>query len=155
MVLAMSKFPSSECKLEDEYEPPFQSLGACLGFWNNYNPARQKFRNLAEPEGSPRPPTEDFGAVFYNKPPSPRDLWSTISIIVGKTLKHYRDFEVQGWNLRNQAPREWTHRVPAVDDIAAMQGIHPKKVQRYLRRINEDLVRQLKARCVLSQNFDF
>ncbi len=149
----MEKFCDAECTLEESYEAPFSSLGACLAFWNNYNPARQKFQNLAEPESSPRPPTEDFAAVFGDGPPSPRDLWSSIAIIIGDTLKQYRSDEVRGWELRNKAAREATTRVPAVEDIAALQQVHPKKVYRYLKRINDDIVEELKRRRILTQSY--
>jgi hypothetical protein len=146
----MEKFPSTECKLEDEYQPPFLTLSACLAFWNNHNPARQRFPNLLEPEGSPRPPTTDFAAYFGEGPPSPRYLHAAITYIVHRTLKNYQAHEVQGWTLRNVSPREFTHRIPAVVEIAKWQRISRSRVYKYLDRIDDELIRKLRHRKILS-----
>lgn len=143
----VQKLPSTDCKLEDVYDPPFDSLGACLGFWNNFNPARQKYRNLAEPESSPRPPTDDFAALMGKGPPSPRDLWSEICLSVRFALQNKSGEHIAWWELRNKGEDRTRHM--SQQEIAALYRTSGSTVSRAIRRINDDLIRDLKRKQIL------
>ena len=128
-------------KLERVYSARFQSLGQALAYWNNSRPARQKFPNLLEPEAHGTARVPDFSGE------SPTDIWNSVQAAIQWVLAHRSGRDQRIWRLRNVGDREAEQL--AVETIAAQMSITDRRVRQVLRRINDDLIRELRRRWLL------
>lgn len=113
--------------MEELYK--FKNIFQALAWFNNNNPARQKFPNLIEKETiTTREDTSVEWAFLCRK------IWDTCKMY---PLDHQRAFK-----MRYLGSREGQmHR----DHIAEKLGVRPKTVGRWIRNIREDLERVLVA----------
>lgn len=116
----------------DEF--PFHSLGHCLSYLNESNPARAKSVNLLEPDRVSRPVFPDFSGR------SPRDLWAGVTYSVRNALKGKHEEKIKAWSLRNLGER---NKQLSAEEIASRIGYSLSWVYSALREINDDLEREL------------
>lgn len=117
----------------------FTSLGQALAFYNYKNPARQRYYDPLEPD-------RIFGSASHSPDYDPEGIFASVTLAIRATLLHY-DHEARNiWNLRNKGDKsehldQWS--------IARRLCISQAKVSRILKRINEDLTRELIRRELL------
>lgn len=119
---------------------PFRSYAQAVAFINYNNPARQKFVNLLEIERGTKPSHEDFSGL------TPRDLWASVVAGVKKVLKDYDYHHRLVWCLRNRGD---TQKQLAAEEIAEVLNMQTRTIYRMLRRIREDIERELVRRHLL------
>lgn len=138
----MSKLDPQTRNIEDSAKRfPFKSFGQALAFFNGCNPARYRSINLLEPDRFKRYQAPDFTGE------NSKDVWSSVAHAIAWTIEGVTADERQGWTLRNLGPRE---KQMAVEEIAELQQLHPRKVYRYLKRMNNDLEAELIRRELLA-----
>ncbi len=120
---------------------PFKSFGQALAFFNCCNPARYRSINLLEPDRFKRYQAPDFDGE------NSKDVWASVAHAIAWTIDGVHPYERFGWTLRNLGPRE---KQMAVEEIAEIQQLHPRKVYRYLKRMNNDLEAELIRRELLA-----
>ncbi len=116
---------------------PFRSVGHCLSFYNNANPARLKSINLLEAEGRSSPNRDDFSGE------SPVDLYASVTLGIGRVLKCHCSDAVLAFGLRNFGDRQHQQ---SVEDIAKLLRRSTNAIYRYLNKIHDDLENEFARR---------
>lgn len=116
---------------------PFGSVGHALAYYNKSNPARQKHVNFYEPERFHKPQEDDFTGG------SPRDVWSSIAIGMGRVMRYSTHEEYWAFTWRFIGDRT---EQKSCEDIAKELGCSVGRVYRMLRKIEERLEREFVRR---------
>lgn len=117
-----------------EYVYPFKSVYTAISYYLNYNPARQKFINIHEPEGKSSVKAEDFTGY------SQKDIHASITLALNETLKQASKEEYWVFTYRYLTPSELDS---SFQTIAKLQGLHERKCRRICQKMEDILLKKL------------
>lgn len=123
--------------MEESQNYPFELLGQALSYFNNNNPARQKFTNMFEP---------DFVGIPSSEQSSSHDLWAAICLAIHETLRLYPYEAREIFKRRHLGDRTVQS---SKEEIAKDLGLPLRAVRKWLEQIEDDLEAELVYRELL------
>lgn len=138
----MRQFPAVDCKLERVSK--FESLPKAIQFFLGSHPARQRFRNILEPEQGSNHYFKDFAGQ------SPDERWSTIAYAIGLVLKDKTHEKYWVWFWRNIAFNDRAKQ-PHPHDLAKQFGRSRATIYRWLDEVDDELSQLLIKRGILKR----
>lgn len=120
------------CMVESPSKFPFQHVVQAIRFFNDQNPARARSVNLLEPERR--------GTRIVELDVAAHDLWACVALALKRVLPRYDTDTQRAFRLYWIAERD---KGMGKETIAVVLGRSVRTVNRMIRRVTDDLEREL------------